>query len=403
MSWGLFLYFCQADQKPDLPMKYPSPIQSKLPGTGTSIFAVMSGLAVKHNAINLSQGFPDFEVSSELIDKIHAFMKNGYNQYAPMPGVPGFRRNITRKLKETYGAEYDADSEVTVTAGATQAIFTVIAAMVKADDEVIVLEPAYDSYAPAVRLQGGLVKYVQMQWPDYSIDWDVVTRMVTSRTRMIIINSPHNPTGSVLREEDLKRLETLACSRDILVLSDEVYEHLIFDGQRHESVCLYPELRQRSFVIGSFGKTFHATGWKIGYVVAPENLMAEFRKVHQFNVFAVNTPIQHAMAAFLEDARNYSGLGPFFQEKRDFLVDALQGSRFRIIPCYGTYFQLVNYADISDEPELEFAKRLTTEHGLATIPISSFYHNKKNNQTLRLCFAKKEETLAQAAGILRGI
>jgi methionine aminotransferase len=381
-------------------MKYPSPIQTKLPGTGTSIFAVMSGLATEYQAINLSQGFPDFEVSSALIDKIHGFMKRGYNQYAPMPGVPQFRKNIVKKVKEMYGAEYDADREITISAGATQAIFTVIAAMVKEGEEVIIFEPAYDSYAPAVKLQGGLVKYAQMQWPDYSIDWDMVTRLVTSRTRMIIINSPHNPTGSVLKEEDMKRLETLASTRDILVLSDEVYEHLIFDGLKHESVCRYPELRKRSFMIGSFGKTFHATGWKIGYVMAPENLMEEYRKVHQFNVFAVNTPIQYAMAEFLEEKKNYSGLGAFFQEKRDFLVKELNGSRFKVIPCYGTYFQLVNYRDISNEPELEFARRLTTEHGVATIPISSFYHDGKNNHTLRLCFAKKEETLAQAASIL---
>jgi len=381
-------------------MKYPSSIQSKLPGTGTSIFAVMSALAVKHNAINLSQGFPDFAVSAELIDKIRNFMQKGYNQYAPMQGVPEFRRNIVKKISQMYGAEYDADREITITAGATQAIFTVIAAMVKDGDEVIIFEPAYDSYAPAVKLQGGMVKHVEMQWPDYSIDWDMVTRLITARTRMIIINSPHNPTGSVLREEDLKRLEALACSRDILVLSDEVYEHLIFDGLRHESVCRYPELRQRSFMIGSFGKTFHATGWKIGYVMAPENLMEEFRKVHQFNVFTVNTPIQYAMAEFLEDEKNYNGLGTFFQEKRDFLVNALQNSRFKIIPCYGTYFQLVSYENISDEPESDFATRMTTDYGVATIPIAPFYHDGKNNHTLRLCFAKKEETLARAAEIL---
>jgi methionine aminotransferase len=399
-AFGVFLIFVQSSSKLNLMMKFPSMLTSKLPGTGTSIFAVMSALANEHKAINLSQGFPDFEVSPVLIDKIHHFMQKGYNQYAPMPGVPQLRRNIVAKIKETYGAEYDPDKEVTITAGATQAIFTVIAAMVREGDEVIIFEPAYDSYAPAVKLQGGMVKYAQMELPGYTIDWDVVTRLVTSRTRMIIINSPHNPSGSVLGKQDLERLEMLASSRDIIVLSDEVYEHLIFDGIAHESVCLYPNLRLRSFMIGSFGKTFHATGWKMGYVLAPENLTEEFRKVHQFNVFAVNTPIQYAIAEFLEDKENYSHLGTYYQEKRDFMVKELSGSRFRIIPCYGTYFQLVNYGDISDEPELEFAKRLTTDFGIATIPVSSFYHNGKNDHTLRLCFAKKEETLLQAARIL---
>lgn len=381
-------------------MKYPSVLNSKLPGTGTSIFAVMSALAGEYKAINLSQGFPDFEVSPVLIDKIHHFMQKGYNQYAPMAGVPILRKNIAAKVKEMYGTDYDPDREITITAGGTQAIFTVISAMVREGDEVIIFEPAYDSYAPSVRLQGGMVKYAVLQPPDYTIDWDIVTRLVTSRTRMIIINSPHNPTGSVLKPYDLERLEILATTRDIVVLSDEVYEHLIFEGIRHESVCRYPGLRQRSFMIGSFGKTFHATGWKIGYVLAPENLMEEFRKVHQFNVFAVNTPIQYAIAEFMEDKKNYRHLGQFYQKKRDFLVKELRGSRFQIIPCYGTYFQVLNYENISDEPEMDFAVRLTKDHGVATIPISSFYHHGANNHTLRICFAKKEETLAQAASIL---
>lgn len=381
-------------------MKFPSPLHTKLPGTGTSIFAVMSALANEYGAINLSQGFPDFEVSAALIEKINYFMKKGYNQYAPMPGVPHLRRNIAAKIREGYGAEYDPDSEITITAGATQALFTVIAAMVREGDEVILFEPAYDSYAPSVRLQGGTVKFAEMQLPDYTIDWDTVHRMVTSRTRMVVINSPHNPTGSVLKPYDLQRLEQLAEDRDLIVMSDEVYEHLIYDGVRHESICRYPGLARRSFMIGSFGKTFHATGWKIGYVAAPGNLMEEFRKVHQFNVFAVNTPIQHALAEFLEDKRNYRNLGTFYQKKRDFLVRELRGSRFRIIPSHGTYFQLVNYRDITDEPEMEFAMRMTRDYGVAAIPLSPFYQHGKNNHTLRLCFAKKEETLAQAASIL---
>ncbi len=381
-------------------MKYPSTLNTKLPGTGTSIFAVMSGLSNEYNAINLSQGFPDFEVSPELIDKIHHFMQKGFNQYAPMPGVPVLRKNISAKIKEDYGVEYDADREITITAGATQAIFTIIAAVVREGDEVIIFEPAYDSYGPAVKLQGGMVKYAEMQVPDYSIDWDTVTRLVSSNTRMIIINTPHNPTGSVLKPQDMQRLENLATTRDIIVLSDEVYEHLIYEGIPHESVCKYPQLRERSFMVGSFGKTFHATGWKMGYVLAPENLTEELRKVHQFNVFAVNTPIQYAIAEFMEDRDNYRHLGTFYQEKRDFFMRAVKGSRFQLIPSYGTYFQLLNYEDISQESEMDFAVRLVKEYGLGTIPVSSFYHHGKNNHTLRVCFAKREETLEKAANIL---
>lgn len=381
-------------------IKFPGIIKSKLPRTGTSIFAVMSQLANEHKAINLSQGFPDFDVSPKLIELISHYMKKGYNQYAPMTGVPLLRERISEKIEKTYKIEYDPDKEINITAGATQGIYAAIACMVRDDDEVIIFEPAYDSYAPAVQLCGGIVKYARMEPPDYNINWPEVARMVTHRTRMIIINSPHNPTGSILREKDLLALQHLTKKTDIVVLSDEVYEHLIYDGEPHESVCKYPGLVERSFVIGSFGKTFHATGWKMGYVLAPENLMKEFRKSHQFIVFTCNTPVQHAIADYLGDEKNYLDLHSFYQKKRDYFVDGISSSRFKIIPCHGTYFQLVDYSSISDESEMDFATRLITEYGIGSIPVSPFYHQRDENRVLRLCFAKKEETLDKAANIL---
>lgn len=378
-------------------------IVSKLPGVETSIFAVMSGLAIKHNAINLSQGFPDFPVSEKLISAIHQKMKLGFNQYAPMAGVPVLREQIVKKATDTYGANYNTDTEVTVTAGATQALFTAITAFIRDQDEVIVFEPAYDSYGPAVRLNGGVVKYVKLQLPDYHIDWQEVAQKITHRTKMIVINTPHNPSGSVLNEQDMLDLQRITKNTDIIILSDEVYEHIIFDGKKHESVCAYPELAERSIVVGSFGKTFHATGWKIGFVLAPENLMNEFRKAHQFNVFAVNTPIQHALAEHMMNPENYLHLGEFYQQKRDFFVERVKASRFKIIPSHGTYFQLLDYSAISDENEMDFARRLITEFGLASIPVSAFYHKKDENKTLRFCFAKGEETIEKAAEILCGI
>ena len=383
--------------------QFPGTLKSKLPRTGTSIFAVMSQLSSQHNAINLAQGFPDFPVSAELISLINRYMKKGYNQYAPMPGIPLLRERIAEKVKNTYGIEYDPDREITVTAGATEGIFSVISSMVRDDDEVIVFEPAYDSYAPAVELFGGIVKYARMEPPDYQIQWQEVARMLSHRTRLIIINSPHNPTGSILSKKDLLALEHLTKDTDIAVLSDEVYEHLIYDGKPHESVCKYPGLAERSFVTGSFGKTFHATGWKMGYVLAPENLMREFRKSHQFVVFTVNTPIQYALAEFLAESRNYSELHTFYQDKRDYFANAISGSRFKIIPCHGTYFQLVDYGRISDQHDMEYAERLIKEHGIGSIPISPFYHKGDDNTLLRFCFAKKEETLDRAAEILHKI
>lgn len=375
-------------------------LTSKQPGTSASIFAVMSKLAAENNAINLSQGFPDFQISGKMTELVHQYMKKGYNQYAPMPGVPELRQAIARKVTDMYGVNYDPETEITITAGATEALFAAISAFVREGDEVIVFEPAYDSYAPAVKINGGTVKYALMKYPDYHIEWDEVKRLISHKTRMIIINTPHNPTGSVLKAADMKALEKLTTGTDIIVLSDEVYEHLIFDGIRHESACLYPGLLSRSLIVASFGKTFHATGWKMGYCMGPANLTEEFRKAHQWIVFAVNTPIQYAMAEFLSDKQNYAELHHFYQEKRDFFASLLQASRFKLLPCSGTYFQLVDYSSITDEEEKAFAVRLTKEHKVGAIPVSVFYHKAIDNKVLRLCFAKKNETMEKAAEIL---
>jgi methionine aminotransferase len=378
-------------------------IQSKLPRQETSIFAIMSGLATEYKAINLSQGFPDFEVSPKLISLVSKYMKKGFNQYAPMQGVMALREQIALKTDDIYGIKFDPVTEINITAGATQAIYSIISAFIKDNDEVIIFEPAYDSYAPAVKLNGGMVKYAKLRMPDFAIDWNEVKRLISHNTKMIIINTPHNPTGSVITPGDLKELDKLTRGTDIIILSDEVYEHLIFDGIRHESICYYPELANRSLIVGSFGKTFHATGWKTGFVLAPSNLMAEFRKAHQFTVFASNTPVQYAIAEFLKDKENYIQLNGFYQKKRDYFVNAIKGSRFRVVPCHGTYFQLLDYSKISDEPETEFAIRLTKEFNLASIPVSAFYHQNDDNKVLRFCFAKKEGTLDKAAEILNKI
>lgn len=375
-------------------------IITKLPQTGTSIFAVMSGLANEHKAVNLSQGFPDFPISEELIELVNHFMKKGFNQYAPMPGVAPLRKALSRMFKKNHRASYDVDKEITITAGATQAIFTAISAFITKGDEVIIFEPAYDSYSPSVTVNGGLVKHARLQFPDYSINWDELPRMISSNTKMIIINSPHNPTGSIISEDDMLRLETLIRGRDIIVLSDEVYEHLIFDGFQHHSVSRFPELASKSIVVGSFGKTFHATGWKTGFVLAPENIMAEYRKVHQFVVFTVNTPIQYAVAEYLKNPDNYTSLSGFYQKKRDFFLSAISGSKFKPLTNHGTYFQLLDYSSISDEPEMDMAVRLIKEFGIASVPVSSFYRTQDNNHTLRFCFAKKESTLKKAGEIL---
>jgi methionine aminotransferase len=378
-------------------------IPSKLPQTGTSVFAVMSQLAREHGAINLSQGFPDFPVSEELIDLVHYYMRKGYNQYAPMQGVPELRRALSQMFQQNYDVHYDPDKVINITAGATQALFTAISAFIREGDEAIIFEPAYDSYAPAVLTNGGMVKYATLQHPDFSINWDELPRMFTSRTRLVIINSPHNPTGSTLSEDDMQRLERITRGTDIIVISDEVYEHLIFNGIQHQSICMYPELASRSLLIGSFGKTFHATGWKTGFVMGPEKLMAEYRKVHQFVVFAGNTPIQYAVANYLQNEAHYKKLGPFFQQKRDVFAKALEDSSFNILPCHGTYFQLLDYSNLTDMPEMDFAQWLVKEHKIAAIPVSSFYHKKDNHQVLRFCFAKTEETLLEAVAVLSNI
>lgn len=381
-------------------MNFKGTVTSRLPNAGTSIFAVMSGLANEVGAINLSQGFPDFPISVELVELVHQYMRKGYNQYAPMPGILPLREAIAAKASDTFGITYDPQTEINITAGATEAIFCVITAMIHPGDEAIVIEPAYDSYAPAVELSGGIVRYSSLQVPSYSINWPEVGSLINSRTKLIMINTPHNPTGSVLQAADLEELDRITRNTNIVVMSDEVYEHLIFDGIRHESVCYYPELASRSFVIGSFGKTFHATGWKTGFIMAPAVLMAEVRKVHQFVVFASNTPVQHAVAEYLKNKENYLKLPAFYQQKRDLFAGLVKESRFRLIPSYGTYFQLLDYSAISEEKEMDFAVRITKEYGVASVPVSPFYHDKQDNKVLRFCFAKSEDTLIKAAEIL---
>jgi methionine aminotransferase len=382
---------------------YPRPIASKLPGVGTTIFTVMSRLAQEYNAINLSQGFPDFDCAKELRDLVTKYVNAGLNQYPPMAGVPQLRERIAAKVESLYGATYDPEHEVTVVPGATYGIFTAIAAMVRPGDEVILFEPAYDSYAPSVEVNGGVPVYVQLRYPDYSIDWNAVQIAITPRTRMVVINTPNNPTASVLSGEDMRMLESLLRGTDIVVVSDEVYEHLVFDGHRHESVTRFPGLAERSFAVYSFGKTYHVTGWKMGYVLAPKELMAEFRKVHQFNVFVTNGPLQYALAEFMEDRDAYLSLADFYQKKRDFFLEGIRGSRFRPLPSRGTFFQNLAYDAISDEKDTELAVRLTREKRIASIPVSVFYRTPPDHKVLRFCFAKSEETLARGAEILRSI
>ena len=371
-------------------------ITSKLPHVGTNIFSVMSQLAAEYNAINLSQGFPDFECPSELVSLVSKHMQRGHNQYAPMPGIMALREKIADKINKLHGSRYHPDTEVTVTAGGTQAIFTALSAVIQPNDEVIILEPAYDCYSPSIKLLGGLVKSMELSAPDYKIDWGLLKKMISNYTRLIILNSPHNPTGIVLSEEDIKQLIQLTHGTDILILSDEVYEHIIFDGKPHLSMARYPELRERSFIVASFGKLFHNTGWKMGYCVAPAFLMAEFRKIHQFLVFSVNTPIQYAVADFLSDESFYLELKHFYQQKRDKFRSLMSETRFDLLPCHGSYFQCVQYSRIANEPDLEFAKRLTMDFGVAGIPVSAFLSHKTDEQVLRFCFAKKQETLEKA-------
>jgi methionine aminotransferase len=375
-------------------------IQSKLPNVGTTIFSVMSALAREHNAINLSQGFPDFGCSPKLLELAQKQMQQGFNQYAPMQGVIQLRERIAEIMQTCYNHVYSPDTEVTITAGATQGIYTSIAAFINKGDEVIVFEPAYDCYVPAIEVHGGVAVPVELTYPGFSINWDLVKQKVNQRTRMIIINSPHNPSGTTLSATDLQQLEKIVKGTNIIVLSDEVYEHMAFDGQPHQSVARYPSLAEQAIIVSSFGKTVHTTGWKIGYVAAPAALMNEFRKVHQFLVFAVNHPFQLALAEYLSDKSTYLELKHFYQHKRDLFRKLIAGSRFKLEPCTGTYFQLVNYKTISDEKDTDFAIRLTKEKKLATVPLSVFYHKQTDNKLLRFCFAKKDETLEKAAEII---
>jgi len=370
---------------------------SKLPNVGVTIFTVMSQLANDAGAVNLSQGFPDFEVSAQLQELVAKYMALGYNQYAPMQGVPLLRQRIAEKTKEIYGASYDPDSEITVTSGATEAIFSAISCVVNRGDEVILFEPAYDAYAPDVELAGGTPVYVQLKYPDYHVDWNEVKDVISPKTKLMILNSPHNPTGAIFSQEDLEALTDIVAGTDILIVSDEVYEHIVFDGRRHESMTRYPELAERSFVISSFGKTYHTTGWKLGYCLAPAPLTAEFQKVHQFVTFASHTPTQYAYAEFLEKKEQYLHLSAFYQEKRDKFLSLIRDSRFNPLPCKGTYFQMLSYEAISKERDIDFARRLTVEHLVASIPPSVFYVNGDDHKVLRFCFAKKDETLISAA------
>jgi methionine aminotransferase len=375
-------------------------IDSKLPSVGTTIFTVMSRLASELGAINLSQGFPDFDCDPALIDAVAHHMRSGRNQYAPMQGVASLRAAIASKYETFHGRSYDPETEVTVTSGGTEALFDAIAAVVHPGDEVIVFEPCYDSYVPAIQLSGGTPIVVSLTFPEYAIDWSAVRGALTKRTRMLVINSPHNPAGAILTAGDIRALSELVDGTDILILADEVYEHIIFDGVQHESMARTPELAGRSFIVGSFGKTYHTTGWKVGYVVAPRSLTSEFRKVHQFVTFATNTPVQHAIADFLAAQRGLRELAPFYQAKRDLFLRLMGASRFRPLPCRGSYFQLMDYSAITDESDAEFAMRLTKEHGVASIPTSPFLYQQAAPKVLRFCFAKKDETLEAAASRL---
>lgn len=378
-------------------------IQSRLPDVGTSIFTVMSKMALDYDAINLSQGFPDFMIDEKIISLVHRYMLEGNNQYAPMPGTPALRTAIARVILETYGRTVDPETEITITAGATESTYSLIAALISGGDEVIIFDPAYDSYNPAVRLNGGIPVHINLNDIDFSVDWNLVRSKITPRTKMIIINTPQNPSGAILRRKDLEELEKIALEFNLLVLSDEVYERLIYDNNRHESVLRYPGLAAQSLAVFSFGKTFHATGWKVGYVVAPAYLTHEVRKAHQFVTFSVNTPVQLALAEYLSDPAHYLSLGDFYQKKRDFFLEHIKGSSFEPLASHGSYFQLLSYRNISSKPDVEMAEELTKKFKVASIPVSVFYQDKTDNRLLRFCFAKKEETLVQACKILRSL
>jgi len=371
-------------------------ITSRLPQVGTTIFTVMSALAQQHGAVNLGQGFPDFDCDPRLLDAVNQAMRTGLNQYPPMAGVPVLREAVAAKVEALYGRRYDPGSEITITAGATQAIITAILAIVHPGDEVIVLDPCYDSYEPNIELAGGRAVHVPLTPGTFRPDFARIAAALSPRTRAIIVNTPHNPSATIWSAADMQRLAELLRPTDVLLIADEVYEHMVYDGARHESAARHPELAQRCFIVSSFGKTYHVTGWKVGYVAAPAALTAEFRKVHQFNVFTVNTPMQHGLAAFMADPSHHLGLPAFYQHKRDLFRAGLAASRFRLLPSEGSYFQCVDYAAISDQTEEAFCRRLTTEVGVAAIPLAAFYQGGFEQRIVRFCFAKKDETLALA-------
>jgi methionine aminotransferase len=376
-------------------MSAPS-ISSKLPRVGTTIFTVMSSLAAELGAVNLGQGFPDFPMSEALIALVDKAMRNGFNQYAHMHGLQSLREVLAGKIEYLYGTSVDPATQITITPGGTYAIYTALTTVLRPGDEVIVFEPAYDSYIPNIEINGAIPVRIPLSFPEYRIDWEEVRRRVTSKTRMILLNSPHNPTGSVLREDDIVQLRALVKDSGIFIQSDEVYEHLIYDGVPHQSILRYPDLLERSFVSFSFGKIYHCTGWKLGYSISSPGLMAEFRKVHQFNCFSCHTPSQAALAEFLTDRSTYLELAPFLQGKRDYFQDLMKATRFTPLPSFGSYFQLYKYDRISDESDRDFAIRITKEYGVAVIPVSAFYTEGKDDKVVRFCFAKKEETLQRA-------
>lgn len=376
---------------------------SKLPTISTSIFTVMSQMAKDHSAINLSQGFPNFPVSKQMIELVSKAMRQGHNQYSPMQGIIELREAIAEKVSILYGINYNPESEITITAGATEAIYGIISAFVNQGDEVIIFAPAYDSYDPTIQINGGKSIEIELQAPDFKVDWQKVKNAINDKTKMIIINTPHNPTGTILSKKDMQSLEALVQDTNIIILSDEVYEHIIFDDQKHQSAVLYKGLAERSFVVSSFGKTFHVTGWKTGYCMAPKELMHEFRKIHQFIVFSTNHPVQKAISTYIKNPENYLSLPSFFQKKRDLFLEALKGSKFSVVPSKGTYFQLLGYESISEESDLDFAIRLTKEWKIASIPISVFYLNNMDIKVLRFCFSKNDETLLKAAEIINRI
>lgn len=372
-------------------------IHSKLPHIGTTIFTTMTNLAIQHNAVNLGQGFPDFMMSEELVSLVNEAMKNGHNQYSHMAGLPLLRERIAQKVERLYGTMIDPVTDITITPGGTYAIYTALTTVLQPGDEVIVFEPAFDSYLPNIEVNGAIPILIPLQFPSYSIDWDLVRKKITPRTKMIMLNTPHNPTGSVLSKNDIEQLRSIVHNTGIFILSDEVYEHLIFDDIEHQSILRYPDLYQRSFVCFSFGKTYNCTGWKLGYCIAPPALMNEYRKIHQFNCFSCNHPVQHALAEFMETAQHYLQLGNMLQLKRDYFQQLMAHTKFKPLPSFGSYFQLYRYDAISEESENEFAIRLTQEFGVTAIPVSVFYRKEINNKVLRFCFAKKEATLEQAA------